>query len=231
MSFKNDLKRMLGSPFMDVELDDGGRKDDYELILRRTKSVIGRYLPCEHIIAKAVPSDGNGSIDLSEENPLQVTDVYAILPRSSTIDPGLPWSIIKLKENAILSGGNFWSTDFVMYQNAVDAINRATNNVFSWRLNNNTLYVTGVPAQASGIGIVMIKAISDLDDLPETGLEYELALRYAKGLAKQHIGALLRKHKVNGMDMPGDEYISEGKTEVEETMAEIRDIAYYPGGM
>ena len=74
MSFRADLKRMLGSPLMDVELED---PQDYVLIEKRVLNIIKDYLPVEHVVRKTTPSGsyyGEGYVDIASDGFLAVTD-------------------------------------------------------------------------------------------------------------------------------------------------------------
>jgi hypothetical protein len=240
--FRDDLKRGLGFPMMDVEVDDtcggasaGKAKDDFDFLMERTLRIFRTYVPCIHIVKKDVPGSvngrGEGMIDVSGDNFLAVHNVYVIKPMVGTHDVLLPWSTTRIWEQIWVGKSDFLGMDLLLYRNEIDLINRVTNNRFDWRYVNGKVYVTRVPSFGTAIGIEGLKGVDRLDDFPVDCIFYEMALKYAIALGKQRIGSLWRKYQVDGMSMPGSEVVSEGREEERDVFTWIEANATYPGGI
>lgn len=241
MSFREDLKRNLGYPQLEVELHDTSdcgearEKDDYDFIMQRTLSRVRTYFPMEYIVRKDVPSNGGvygeGYVDISDDGFLAISDVYVLKPKQGNANVLLPWSVIRLWEKTWLGASDFAAFDMLLWRNELAMLYSVTNTVFSWQQNGNQIYLTNVPSFSTGIGIRGLKGVDSLDDICNSLIEYDIALKYATGLGKQKLGNFYRKHKVDGIDMPGDELITEGKEMVQEAQADFEEHAVYPGGL
>jgi len=238
MSFQNDIKYALGHPLIDVELEDkpGTAEDSYSHIEERTLRSIADYHPQEYIVRKDVPSAGSGVgegyLDVSSDGFLGITDVYPIVPKASN-EVLLPWSFVHVWEQSWLGQKDFAGTDFLVWQNSIAQIRQVTNTVYAWRYYKpeEKVYVTNIPSYATGVGVRGLKRITKIGDLDTASTLYEYALKLAVGFAKQSIGLVLRKYNVDGMEMPGSDYINEGKEEVSEALEWIHKEAVYPGGL
>ncbi len=242
-TFREDLKRGLGAPLVDLELEDTQNQnanrmpDDFDWIEERVVEIVRTYFPIEHIIRKPVPSStstfGEGFIDVSTEEFLTIRNVYVTIPKTGSNNILLPWSIARIWEQLWVGKSDFLGTDLLIYQNAIDQLNRVTNNRFDWKFHEGKVFVTNVPTSASGVGIAGLKGVNKVDDLKQSTnkIYYHLALRLGIAFGKQKIGIPMRKFKVDGIDMPGQENIDEGKDEEEKTMEKIEENACYPGGM
>ena len=234
MPFTDDVKRILGDPFIDLVLQDDA---DYTLIKQRVLRTVRNYHPYEHIVPKDSPSSagfpGEGVIDLATEDFIGITNVYVIRAKTGLNDIALPWSIMRVWEQAWLGSSEFMGTEILLYYNEVEMLNRVSNNRFGWQYDrvNKKLYVTNVPTFATGVGIQGLKGIDSLDVLPVTDIVYEYALKLAVALAKQKIGLILSKYQVEGMTMPGAEYKQEGKDEEKEALEFLQGQSVYPGGL
>ena len=238
-SFKDEMKSRLGDPLIDVELYEttgaGRAVDHYDRIMQDVLRVVRTYLPMLHIIRKSVPSSsglhGEGRIDVSTEGFLSINNVYLIKPKIGTADILLPWSIARIWEQIWIGKTEFLGADLLLYQNEIRMLNQATNKVFAWEWDGSYVYITNAPSWASGVGIQGFKGVDDLDSIDENLNEYKLAMDLALAKAKIMIGQILRKHRVEGMEMPGQEMISEGKDEEKSAMDAIEEQAPYPGGL
>lgn len=235
MGFRDDLKRMMGAPLLDVELDD---PSDYTLIESQVLRYVSSYFPVEKFIRKSVPAVGGimgqGNIDLTTETTLlEVKEVFVIKAPQNAADVLLPWSLVRIWEKIWVGASEFVGTDLLLYQNELSAIARASNNVFWWKwdLSSKKLYVCGAPSWASGIGILYMGAVADLDSIVGNPMQYQLALDLGVAIAKQKIGQAMRKYKVEGVELPGKDYVDEGKKEMEDVIKKCEEMAYYPGGL
>lgn len=244
MSFREDLKRAMGAPLLDVELDekpdlnDLNVKDDYDWIEEKVLRQIRSYFPCEYILRKDVPSSGDGGlgqghIDLSTEDILIVQDVYVIKNRISQSDVLLPWSLVRIWEKIWVGASEFVGSDLLLYKNELASLAKASDNVFAWKWYEleRKLYVANCPSWSAAIGIVCLKGVDKLDHIDSRTFQYGLCLDLAIAFAKQKIGQTFRKFKVDGLDLPGESYAIEGKELEKETMEKIIEMRYYPGGM
>jgi hypothetical protein len=239
--FKDDLKRALGAPLIEVELEDKATGvDDYSFIMDQTLRIIREYLPIEVILRKNVPSSpsgvGEGYLDLSTDGVIQVLNCYIIKRRSGTNDVVLPWSISRIWESVWVGQSDFLGTELLLFQNEVRLISQVTNTIFTWTYlkPEQKLYVQRIPSFATGVGVHALKPATSLDDpaLITTSIQYQLALELAVTFAKQRIGMFLSKYKVEGVEMPlGEKYLSEWKEERVEVMKKIEEFAPYPGGL
>lgn len=243
MSYRDDLKRELGYPLLDVELDekadltDNNTIDDYDYIETKVLRVIRTYMPCEYILRKDVPGNqaigGNGFIDLSNEEILTVKDVWVIRSKINSGDVLLPWSLVRIWEKIWVGASEFVGTDLLLYKNQLAMLAKASDNVFAWKWYEaeRKLYIANVPSWGIGIGIMCLKGVNKLDDICHLTLEYGLALKLATAYAKQKIGQTFRKYKVEGMEMPGSDMVTEGKEEEKDVLEKIEENRYYPGGL
>jgi hypothetical protein len=247
-SFRDNIKRAMGFPLLDVELDekddikDNNIKDDYDWIEEQVLRKIRTYFPCEYIISRPVPGTqgenqvsigGNGFIDLSNEDILTVKEVYVTRPKVASGDVLLPWSLVRIWEKIWVGASEFVGTDLLLYKNELSMLAKASDNVFWWKWYEaeRKLYICNTPSWAGSIGIMCLKGVDRIDHIDERSIEYGLALKLAIGWAKVKIGQTFRKYEVDGMRMPGQNYTDEGKTEISEAEEKIEEMRYYPGGL
>lgn len=242
-TYRARLKQWLGAPLMDVELDekedlnDKNYQDDYDLIEERVLRVVSTFFPCEYILTKPIPAAGsvrgNGFIDLSDEDIITLKEVYCIKSKVDAGDVLLPWSMVRIWEKIWVGASEFVGADLLLYKNELASLAQASDNVFSWKWYEaeRRLYVCNVPSWTTNIGIVALKAVDKVDHICTKQIEYDLCLRLGAAYAKQMIGAKMRKYKVEGMDMPGQSMVDEGKTEEKDVVEKIEEYRYYPGGL
>ena len=119
-TYRERLKRWLGAPCMDVELDekadlaDKNTQDDFDLIEERVLRIISTFFPCEYIMSKSIPAAGsvrgNGYIDLSDEDIITLKEVYCIKPKVDSGDVLLPWSMVRIWEKIWVGASEFVSS-------------------------------------------------------------------------------------------------------------------------
>jgi hypothetical protein len=244
MAFRADLKRALGAPLMDVELDekpdvnDRNVRDDYDWIEEQVLRQVRPYYPCEWILRKSVPGVGagglgQGNIDLSDEDIMTVSECYVIKAVMAQSDVLLPWSLVRIWEKIWVGASEFVGSDLLLYKNELAGLAKASDNVFSWKWyeTERKLYIANVPSWANSIGIVAWKGISSIDQADRLSYQYANMLKLAIAFAKQFIGMKLRKYKVEGLDMPGTDYMAEGKELEKEAMEAIIETRHYGGGL
>jgi len=244
MSYREDLKRAMGGPLLDVELDEKADvnnrnvKDDYDWIEEQVLRKIRTYFPCEQILRKDLPAadsgaPGNGYIDMTNDDVLTIQEVYVIKNRMAMADVLLPWSLVRIWEKIWVGASEYVGADLLLYKNELAGLAKASDNVFWWKWYEaeRKLYVCNIPSWGAGVGIVALSGVARLDLIDTRTIQYGLALDLGTSYAKIKIGQAMRKYSVEGMTMPGDKYVEEGEAKLKETMEKVEEFRHYPGGL
>jgi len=211
------IRRELGDPIVEVELDNTQIQRSIDQALRRW----ARRFPTERIttievtsgvmqydIASLIGSTIRGIIDVVEEpydSDVIADQEYQYYYRNPIY--GVP----------IIEGG-----DIALTKSYVNDLNIVTSNTFEWDFNeaSNLLHISPSPSRAYTL---MIR-YTDNPTVEEATRQYDWVIEYALADAKEILGRIRRKHanSVQGKEfnfqLDGGELVSEGKEDKRDLM-------------
>lgn len=214
------IRRSLGDPVIDVELDNS----QIEIGIDQALRVWSRRFPVENLLKVDVAA-GTADYDLSAVSGLRGLVMVAEEPIDADSFTSLEFDIFR---DRVWHLPRFSISDIALENLFIEDLKEISSTQFEWYFDrvNKVLYLSPIPARSYSALVIYTKDAT----VEDATLQYDWVIDYSLAYAKTVLGAIRRKHgnKIPGkeldIDLDGGDLISEGKEEMSTLREQLNEM-------